>query len=78
VGSANSQKMKAYGICYDMPVAVGGITARCRFFVLENLSQDVILGRPWERLVRAKHDNRDDGAVTQLYTMSMGIPRPFA
>jgi len=48
VGSANSQKTKAYGICHDVPVAVGGITARCRFFVLENLSQDVILGRPWE------------------------------
>ena len=48
VGSANSQKTKAYGICHDVPVTVGGITARCRFFVLENLSQDIILGRPWE------------------------------
>jgi len=68
VGSANSQKMKAYGICHDVPVAVGGITARCRFFVLANLSQDVILRRPWERLVRAKHDNRDDGSCyTTLY-----------
>ena len=44
VGSANSQKTKVYSICHDVPVAVGGITARCRFFVLENLSQDVILG----------------------------------
>jgi len=26
VGSANSQKTKAYGICHDVPVAVGGIT----------------------------------------------------
>jgi len=62
VGSANSQKTKAYGICHDVPVTVGGITARCQFFVLENLSQDIILGRPWERMVRAKHDNRDDGS----------------
>ena len=68
VGLVNSQKTKAYGICHDVPVAVGGITARCRFFVLENLSQDVILGRPWERLVRAKHDNRDDGSCyTTIY-----------
>jgi len=68
VGSANSQKMKEYGICHDVPVAVGGITARCRFFVLENLLQDVILGRPWERLVRAKHDNRDEGSCyTTIY-----------
>ena len=68
MGSANSQTTKAYGICHNVPVAVGGITARCRFFVLENLSQDVILGRPWERLVRAKHDNRDDGSCyTTIY-----------
>jgi len=44
VGSANSQKTKACGICHDMPVTVGGITARCRFFVLEKLSQNIILG----------------------------------
>jgi len=60
--------MKAYVICHDVPVMVGGITVRCRFFVLENLSQDIILGRPWERMVRAKHDNRDDGSCfTTIY-----------
>jgi len=46
VGSANLQKTKAYDICCDVRVAVGGITVQCRFFVLQNLSQDVILGRP--------------------------------
>ena len=45
VGAANSQRTKVYGICQDVPVSVGGITARCRFFVIKNLSQDVILGR---------------------------------
>ena len=58
----NSQRTKVYGICHDVPASVEGITARCRFFVMENLSQDVILGRSWERVVRAKHDNRDDGS----------------
>jgi len=62
VGLASSQKTKAYGIYHDVPVVLGGITGRCKFFVLENLSQDVILGRPWERLVTVKHDNRDDGS----------------
>ena len=62
IGSANSQKNRVYGICHEVPVVVGGIIAKCRFFVMENLSQDVILGRPWERLVRAKQDNRDDGS----------------
>jgi len=62
VGAANNQRTKAYGICHDFEVTLGGIVTRCRFFVIENLSQDIILGRPWERLVRAKHDNRDDGS----------------
>ena len=62
VGAANSQRTKVYKICHDVPVSVGGIIAKCRFCVIENLSQDVILGRPWERVVRAKHDNRDDGS----------------
>jgi len=68
LGSANFQKTKAHGICHHVPVTVGGIMARCRFFVLESLSQDIILGRPWERMMRAKHDNRDDGSCfTTIY-----------
>jgi len=68
VGSANSQKTKAHGICHDVPVMVGGFAARCRCFVLESLSQDIILGRLWERMVRAKHDNRDDrSCFTTIY-----------
>ena len=35
-----------------------GIVIVHRFFILENLSHDVILGRLWKRLVRVKHDNR--------------------
>ena len=62
VGAANSQTTKVYRICHDVPVSVGGITARCRFFVIENLSQDVILGRPWERVVGVRYDNRDYGS----------------
>ena len=32
------------------------------FFVMDGLSQDVILGRPYERMTRLKHDNQDDGS----------------
>ena len=32
------------------------------FFVIDGLSQEVILGRPWEQMMRIKHDNRDDGS----------------
>ena len=38
VGSANSQKIRVHGVCHNVPVTVRGITARYRFFVLENLS----------------------------------------
>jgi len=81
VGSANSQKTKAHGICHNVPVTIGGIIARCRFLVLKSLSQDIILGRPWERIVQAKHDNRDDGSCfTTIYderenaTMFCSVP----
>jgi len=43
VGMANNQRTKAYGICTDVEVTIGGIVTRCRFFILENLSQDIIL-----------------------------------
>ena len=62
VGAVNSQTTKVYGIYHNVPVSVGGITSRCRFFVMENLSREVILGRPWERVLKAKHHNTDDSS----------------
>ena len=32
-------------------------------FVLEEAAQNLILGRPWERKVRAQYDNRDNGSL---------------
>ena len=46
VGARNSQRSRVYRICPDVPIMVVVMTARCRFFVLENLSQDVTLSRP--------------------------------
>ena len=77
VGAANSQRTKVYGICHDVPVSVGGITTRCKFFVMENLSQDVILSRPWARVVRAKYDNRDDGSCNTTISDEEGNPATF-
>jgi len=45
VGAANNKRTKAYGICHNVEVTIGGIVTRCRFIVLENLSQDIILER---------------------------------
>lgn len=35
VGAPNSQRSRVYGMCHDVPIMVGGITVRCRFFVLK-------------------------------------------
>ena len=48
VGAVNLQRYREYRICHNVSITVGGITGRCRLYVFENLSQDVILGRPCE------------------------------
>ena len=63
VGSANSTRSRVHGLCKEVEVSVGGVKKVLPFFVMEYLVQDVILGRPWERMVRAKYDNRDDGSL---------------
>ena len=42
---------------------VGGVEVDVPIFVLEEAAQNLILGQPWERKVRAKYDNRDDGSL---------------
>ena len=63
VGSANSTRSRVHGLCREVQVSVGGVTKVLPFFVMEYLVQDVILGRLWERIVRAKYDNRDVGSL---------------
>ena len=57
IGSAMCQRARLYGLCHDIEVSVGGIEMNVPFFVMDGLSQDVILGRPYERMTRLKHDN---------------------
>ena len=63
VGSANSTRSRVHGLYREVEVSVRGVKKVLPFFVMEYLAQDVILGRPWERMVRAKHNNRDDGTL---------------
>ena len=63
VGSANSTRSRVHGLCREVEVSVGGVKKVLPFFVMKYLVQDVILGRPWERIVRAKYDNKDDGSL---------------
>ena len=56
---------------------MGGVRKVLPFLVMDYLAQDVILGRPWERMVRAKHDNRDDGSLFMTISDSEGNSATF-
>ena len=46
-----------------MRVDIGGVEVKVPIFVVETCGQDLLLGRPWERLVRLTLINEDDGSV---------------
>jgi len=51
------------GVCHDVSVDVGGVMVKQHIFVVTHLaSTELILGRPWERMVRAQKTNMDDGS----------------
>jgi hypothetical protein len=51
------------GVCHDVGVDVGGVSVKQHIFVVTHLtSTELILGRPWERMVRAQKTNVDDGS----------------
>ena len=53
----------AIGVCHDLKISIGGVEAALPVFVVEHSNSDLLLGRPWERLLRAQYDNRDDGSM---------------
>ena len=52
------------GLCHKMSVDIGGVEVDVPIFVVEGSVQDLLLGRPWERAVRASYVNEDDGSYT--------------
>ena len=53
IGSANATRDRVYGVGHSVSVKVGGVEVDVPIFVLEEAVQKLILGRPWERKVRA-------------------------
>ena len=51
-----------------MAVKVGGIETPVPIFILEGALQEFILGRTWDRLAHAQHNNRQDGSLYILIT----------
>ena len=58
------ERKNVLGVCHDVPVNVGGVEERIHIFVVKNSAQKLLLGRPWEREVRAQFTNEDDGTYT--------------
>ena len=71
IGSVNSKMDKVFGVSHSVVVKVGGIEILVPVSILEDTTQKFILGRTWDRLARAQHDNRQDGSlyisITSLY-----------
>jgi len=39
---------------------IGGVVFRIPVFIVEGGAHDLVLGRPWKRLVHVQYDNQDD------------------
>jgi hypothetical protein len=52
------------GVCHDVLISIGGVETKQHIFVVETSNWDLLLGRPWERAVRAEYVNEDDGSYT--------------
>ena len=63
IGSANSTMDNVLGVYHSVAVEVGGIEIPVPVFTLEGAWQEFILGRTWDRLVRAQHGNWQDGSL---------------
>ena len=63
IGSTNATRDRVYGVCHSGSVNVEGVEVNLPIFVLKDAAQNLILGGPWERKVRAPYDNRDDGSL---------------
>jgi len=52
------------GVVHALSIDVSGVEVKLPVFVMEEAFQDLILGRPWERAVRAILTNNNDGSVS--------------
>jgi len=60
------EEAKPIGCCHDVSIDVGGIEVKGQIFIVQYCDSDIILGRPWERVVRAHYINEDDGSYTVI------------
>ena len=52
------------GVYHEVSVDIGGVEVELPIFVVEHCKNDLILGRPWECLVRVEFIGEDDSSYT--------------
>ena len=62
LGLANGGRYKQVGYARRVEVDIGGARCQQDFLVTDHPGVNVILGRPWERKMRAAYEERDDGS----------------
>jgi Protein of unknown function (DUF4100) len=50
------------GVCHKVSVDIGGVDVIQPIFVVEHCNNELILGRPWKRMVRAEFINENNGS----------------
>ena len=60
------ESAESIGVCHNVSLDVGGVMVKLSIFVVRHSNADLILGRPWERAVRAQYINEDDGSYTMI------------
>lgn len=69
---ANGQKEEMVGQIPNYPIKIGGIEFKVHMYIAQGLSVEFILGRPFDRISRAKWDNRKDGSTWGTLTSGDG------
>jgi hypothetical protein len=71
------KEVRSIGCCHDVSIDVDNVEVKLPVFVVEYCNSDIILGRPWERMMRAQYISEDDGSLTVKVWMDVAL-RSFA
>jgi hypothetical protein len=61
---AETEAHGCLGVCHAVLIDIGGVEVKVPVFIVDESNQDLLLGRPWERMTRASFTNEDNGDYT--------------
>jgi len=72
-GAEAEQGKGLLGVCHDVKMTIGGVHFKVPVFIVEGGASDLILGRPWERLMRAEYFNEEEGSLRVIIRQPDGL-----